>query len=41
MNCISKEQEKYFKEPVEAIRWSASIIIGLQNAKLVYEQLKK
>ena len=41
---ISKEQrEKYLKEPeMEAIRLiRLDYRIGLQNAKLVYEQLKK
>ena len=41
---ISKEQrEKYLKEPeMEAIRLiRLDYRIGLQNAKLIYEQLKK
>ena len=41
---ISKEQrEKYLKEPeMEAIRLiRLDYLIGLQNAKLIYEQLKK
>lgn len=41
---ISKEQrEKYLKEPeMEAIRLiRLDYRIGLQNARLVYEQLKK
>ncbi len=43
-DSISKEQrEKYLKEPeMEAIRLiRLDYRIGLQNAKLVYEQLKK